>query len=418
MADLVEGPPEATTCCIAGCGPAGAVLGLLLARAGVKVLVLEKHADFLRDFRGDTIHPSTLVVLSELGLLDEFLQLPHSKVRQFSFISADGTVPLADFDELRGMPEQFRYIAFVPQWDFLEFLVDRVRGLPGFTLRMRAEVLGVLWERGRVVGVRYREADGAVREVRAALTVAADGRASAVRASAQLPVKDYGAPMDVLWFRLPKGPKHPSGAAARVAAGKLLALLDRGDYWQCGYLIRKGTSDAVRERGVAELRASVTQLAPFLADTVDKLSGWEDVRLLTVRVDRLRRWYRPGLLCIGDAAHAMSPVGGVGINLAVQDAVAAANLLARPLRTGAVATSALARVQLRRWLPTAGTQLLQRMLQHGVLAPTLAGRPTAVLTRVLRIPMLRRLPGRFIGIGLLPEHVRSPASVPLRSRGC
>lgn len=393
------------------------MLALLLARAGVDVLVLEKHADFLRDFRGDTIHPSTLVVLGELGLLDDFLQLPHSKVHQFSLASPGRTVTLADYRELRAIPENLRYIAFVPQWDFLNFITDRAQRLPGFSLRMRAEVLGVVRQSDRVSGVRYRAADGTVHEVAADLTVAADGRGSAVRSSAGMLIKDYGAPMDVLWFRLPRRKDHPSGQGIRVGEATVLGLFDRGEYWQIGYIIPKGARDVVQARGLESLRATTVRLAPFLSECIGELRSWDEIRLLTVRVDRLRQWYRPGLLCIGDAAHAMSPLGGVGINLAVQDAVAAANLLAGPLSSGGVSTGTLARVQLRRWLPTTATQRLQRVLQRAVFAPTQAGRPPRALDLLRRVPVLRQGPGRLVTMGVLPEHVRTPAVNPLHSAG-
>ena len=326
-----EGPTDQivrteVACCIAGCGPAGAMLGLLLARAAVEVLVLEKHADFLRDFRGDTLHRSTLQLFDELGLGERLLDLPHQKAPVVGVTTDAGEFTLADFRALSG---RHRYIAFMPQLDFLDFVVGQAQQLPTFRLRMRAEALGVLEEAGRVVGLTYRDQDGSVRQVRAQLTVAADGRDSGLRRSAGLRPRAFGAPVDVLWFRLSRRPDDPTQSFGRLAAGHLLVLLDRGGYWQIAYVIPKDAADKLHEVGLARFRASVAELVPFLADRVGELRSWDDVRVLRVHVDRLRRWFRPGLLCIGDAAHAMSPIGGVGINLAVHDAVATANLLTR-----------------------------------------------------------------------------------------
>ena len=399
------------SCCIAGCGPAGAMLGLLLARAGVEVLVLEKHADFLRDFRGDTLHPSTLRLFDELGLAGELLSLPHRKAPVVEVTTDAGDFTLADF---RRLPGSYRYIAFMPQWDFLDFVVAQARRLPGFQLRMQAEALAVLEERGRVVGVTYRDQAGAEHQVRARLTVAADGRDSGLRRSAGLRPRVFGAPIDVLWFRLPRRPGDPRQTFGRLAAGHLLVLIDRGAHWQIAYAIAKDTTAALQAAGLPRFRASVAELVPFLADRVGELAGWEDVRLLRVQVNRLRRWFRPGLLCIGDAAHAMSPVGGVGINLAVHDAVAAANRLAGPLRDGTVSSRHLAAVQLRRILPTIVIQRGQRTIQDRFLSPLLAGRrsarPPLVLRVLRRYPVLQAIPARIVGIGLLPEHVRAPAA--------
>jgi len=398
------------SCCIAGCGPAGAMLGLLLARAGVEVLVLEKHADFLRDFRGDTLHPSTLRLFDELGLAGELLSLPHRKAPVVEVTTDAGDFTLADF---RRLPGSHRYIAFMPQWDFLDFVVGQARRLPGFQLRMQAEALAVLEERGRVVGVTYRDQAGAEHQVRARLTVAADGRDSGLRRSAGLRPRVFGAPIDVLWFRLPRRPSDPRQSFGRLAAGHLLVLIDRGAHWQIAYAIAKDTTAALQAAGLPRFRASVAELVPFLADRVGELTGWEDVRLLRVQVNRLRRWFRPGLLCIGDAAHAMSPVGGVGINLAVHDAVAAANRLAGPLRDGTVSSRHLAAVQLRRMLPTMVIQRGQRTIQDRFLSPLLAGRrsarPPLVLRVLRRYPVLQAIPARIVGIGILPEHVRAPA---------
>ena len=405
----MEQTPTRVTCCIAGCGPAGAMLGLLLARAGVDVLVLEKHGDFLRDFRGDTLHPSTLRLFDELGLAEGLLRLPHQEVQQIGVSTDAGEFTLADFGRL---PGPYRFLAFMPQWDFLDFVVGRARRLASFELRMEAEAVEVLEEPGRVTGVVYRDRDGAVHRVRARLTVAADGRDSELRGSAGLRRREFGVPIDVLWFRLPRRPTDPM-TFGRLAAGHLLVLIDRGAYWQIAYVIPKDAADELHQTGLDRLRASVAELVPFLADRVEELRTWDDLRTLRVQVDRLRRWFRPGLLCIGDAAHAMSPIGGVGINLAVHDAVAAANLLAGPLRDGTLATRDLARVQLRRLLPTVVIQRLQRTIQDRFLSPLLAGRVPAkgpLALRVLRrFPVLQAVPALVIGIGVLPEHVRTPA---------
>ena len=415
MTAAVEGrePGARVACCIAGGGPAGMMLGLLLARAGVRVKVLEKHADFLRDFRGDTIHPSTLEVMHELGLLEEFLALPHQKVPQLVAQFGALMIPIADFSHL---PTHARFIAFMPQWDFLSFLAERARRFPGFSLRMRTEATELVEASGRVVGVRARTPEGEL-EVRADLVVAADGRSSVLRARAGLPVEEFGAPMDVLWFRLSRRADDPVASMGRFDVGRIFVLLNRGEHWQCGYVIPKGTLDEIRRRGLDAFRDSVVELAPFAADRVrPEIASWDDVKLLTVRVDRLTRWSRPGLLCIGDAAHAMSPVGGVGINLAIQDAVATANLLAGPLRDGRLAPEDLERVQRRREWPTRVTQRLQLFMQRAVISRTLAGRGPVTPPRVLRLlgryAILRRIPGRLVGMGVRPEHVRTPAVPP------
>ena len=398
------------TCCIAGCGPAGAMLGLLLARAGVDVLVLEKHGDFLRDFRGDTLHPSTLQLFDELGLAEKLLGLPHQEAPVLSVTTDFGDFTLADF---RRVPGRFQFLAFMPQWDFLDFVVDQARRLPGFELRMEAEALDVLSDGGRVTGLRYRDRAGQVRQVRARLTVAADGRDARLRRSAGLRPVEFGAPVDVLWFRLPRRPTDPP-TFGRLAARHLLVLIDRGAYWQIAFVIPKAAGQEPHQVDLEGLRASLAELVPFLADRVGELRDWDDVRRLRVQVDRLRRWFRPGLLCIGDAAHAMSPIGGVGINLAVHDAVAAANRLARPLGDGTLSTRHLARVQLRRLLPTVVVQRAQRTIQDRFLSPLLAGRvppqgPLA-LRALRRFPVLQGIPARVVGIGVLPEHVRTPAA--------
>ncbi|MGH6793174.1 MAG: FAD-dependent oxidoreductase [Methyloceanibacter sp.] len=396
-----------TRCAIAGGGPAGMMLGFLLARAGVDVLVLEKHADFLRDFRGDTIHPSTLEIMHELGLLDEFLKLPHQKVRELSGAIGDETVTIADFTHL---PTRCGFIAFIPQWDFLDFLANRAKLYPGFKLKMKAVVDDLLWEDRRVVGLKAKLPRGML-EVRADLVVGADGRHSAVRDLAGLECEDLGAPMDVLWLRLSKRADDGSQTLGRIQAGRMFIMLDRGDYWQCAYVISKGGFNALRCKGLEAFRQDIVALNPALADRVAEIASWDDVKLLTVRVDRLKRWYRPGLLCIGDAAHAMSPVGGVGINLAIQDAVAAANILAEPLREGAVSEALLRKVQERRQWSTRMTQVLQIFIQNrvirNVLSMTTPPRPPFAVMLLKRFPWLRRIPGRLIGMGFHPEHIQT-----------
>jgi 2-polyprenyl-6-methoxyphenol hydroxylase-like FAD-dependent oxidoreductase len=382
------------------------MLGFLLARLGVDTVVLEKHADFLRDFRGDTVHPSTLRVMQELGLLETFLARPHQKLRQIAGQVGGQPIVIADFSHL---PAQIAFIAFMPQWDFLDFLAHEARKLPTFRLLMRAEATDLVEERGAVAGVRARTPEGPL-EIRAELTVAADGRASLLRQHAGLEVEDFGAPMDVLWMRLSKHAADPPNALGRINAGRILVTLDRGDYWQCAYVIPKGAAETLRAGGIAAFRDGIVAVAPFLSDRVGELRSWDDVKLLTVQVNRLRQWHRPGLLCIGDAAHAMSPIGGVGINLAIQDAVAAANLLAEPLQRGAPAEQELAAVQRRRELPTRMTQRMQLFLQRAVIGRVLASGATPGLAWPVRLlqafPVLRRIPARLIGMGFRPEHVR------------
>ncbi|HUO64258.1 MAG TPA: FAD-dependent oxidoreductase [Terriglobales bacterium] len=401
--------PEARyRCCIAGGGPAGMMLGLLLARAGVDVLVLEKHADFLRDFRGDTIHPSTLEVVYELGLLPDFLALPHQEVLEFSAQVGEVRVPVADF---RHLPTRCKFLAFMPQWDFLDFLAAKAKRYATFHLWMRAEAVGLIEESGRVVGVEVATPEG-TRRVRADLVVGADGRHSIIRERAGLQVQELGAPMDVLWFGLSRSPSDPEASMGRFDPGRIFVLINRDRYWQCGYVIPKGTLEALRARGIEAFRETVAQLAPYARDRVSELRSWDDVKLLTVRVDRLARWYRPGLLCIGDAAHAMSPVGGVGINLALQDAVATANLLAAPMAAGRLTLADLVKVQKRREWPTRVTQWFQVQAQQRIIANVLGRAASLRLPLALRLlaryVILRRIPARLIGIGVRPEHVRSP----------
>jgi 2-polyprenyl-6-methoxyphenol hydroxylase-like FAD-dependent oxidoreductase len=402
-----------TRCLVAGGGPAGMMLGFLLARAGVDVLVLEKHGDFLRDFRGDTIHPSTLEVMHELGLLEEFLRLPHSKMRQAQGQVGTERIVIADFSHL---PTRCKFIAFMPQWDFLNFLADHGQRYSAFHLGMASEAVDLIEEGGRIVGARARIPEGEL-TVRADLVVAADGRHSVMRQKAGLASDSFGAPIDALWLRLSKRASDPGQTLGRIDPGRILVMLDRGDYWQCAFVIRKGGFEEIRGRGLPAFRDEIARLVPYLADRVGELRDWTDVKLLTVAVDRLRRWYRPGLLCIGDAAHAMSPIAGVGINLAVQDAVAAANVLVPLLRGGGeVGTEPLARIQRRRALPTRLTQAMQVLIQNRVLSRVLAStapvRPALPFRLLNRFPLLQRIPARLIGIGFRPEHVHTPEVVP------
>jgi 2-polyprenyl-6-methoxyphenol hydroxylase-like FAD-dependent oxidoreductase len=397
-----------TTCAIAGGGPAGVMLGLLLARAGIDVVVLEKHADFLRDFRGDTLHPSTLTVMHELGLLERLLALPHQKVRELAGQFGDFETIVADFRRLRG-PAPF--IALMPQWDFLDFLAGEGAAYPSFELRMGAEATGLIEEGGRVTGIRAETADGAV-ELGADLVIDASGRGSKLRSAAGLSVEDLGAPIDVLWFRLSRRPDDTELTGGRFDNGRIFVRIFRGDYWQCGYVIPKGAIDAIREAGIEAFRRNVGAMLPFGRERADEIADWNDVKLLTVKVDRLSRWHRPGFLAVGDAAHAMSPVGGVGINLAIQDAVAAANLLWRPLSGRSLADGDLAAVEKRRLLPTRLTQTAQLAVQSRVLSPALAASrasaPPLAMRLLARFPVLRRIPARLVGIGIRPEHVQSP----------
>jgi 2-polyprenyl-6-methoxyphenol hydroxylase-like FAD-dependent oxidoreductase len=414
-----------TRCCVAGGGPAGMMLGLLLARAGVEVLVLEKHADFLRDFRGDTVHPSTLEVLHELGLLDKFLARPHDEVSELRAVVGNSELVLASF---RHLHTRCKFIAMMPQWDFLDFLCAEAEKFPGFRLIRNAEVTGILQGdigdgkgTGVVRGVRVTMPDGALQVV-ADLVIAADGRHSVVRRAAGLVVQDLGAPIDVLWMRLPRMAGDPSASGGRINTGALLVMIDRGSYWQCAYVIPKGGMDAVRARGLDAFRGDLVRAAPLLSDRVDVLASWDDITLLSVTVDRLERWYRPGLLRIGDAAHAMSPVGGVGINLAIQDAVAAANILALPLADTRITTAALtpmlAQLEKRRLFPTRVTQAVQVAVQNRLLRPVIAAHGAGVapmtvpwpLKLLARWPLLQALPAYAVGVGVRPEHVRSPVA--------
>jgi 2-polyprenyl-6-methoxyphenol hydroxylase-like FAD-dependent oxidoreductase len=399
-------PTLRTTCCIAGGGPAGVMLGFLLARAGVGVTVLEKHKDFFRDFRGDTIHPSTLQVMHELGLLDQFLQVRHDKVANLRVVVGDTEVQVADFSHL---PTVCKFIALMPQWDFLNFLAEQGKCYPGFDLRMETEATDLIVEGERVVGLRA-QSQGQPLEIRADLVVGADGRHSTVRERAGFAVESLGAPMDVLWLRLSRRPTDPEQTGGFINFGHMFVTLNRRDYWQCAFVIRKGGYDALRARGLESFRADIVKLAPYLADRVGEIKDWNDVSLLTVAVDRLARWWRPGLLCIGDAAHAMSPVGGVGVNLAVQDAIAAANILAVPLREGRVATEHLDQVQKRRTFPMKVIQKMQVGVQNRLIDPLLDSNKPIKAPWTVRLfnifPFLRRIPARVVGIGVRPEHVR------------
>jgi 2-polyprenyl-6-methoxyphenol hydroxylase-like FAD-dependent oxidoreductase len=393
---------------VVGGGPAGVMAGLLFARAGCSVQVLEKHADFFRDFRGDTVHPSTLELLRELGLLDEFLKRPHDEVRSLTARVADRRITIADMSHL---PVESRFVALMPQWDFLDFLAQKARRYPGFSLRMEAEAVDLLLEDNGVCGVRLKNGE----EVRARLTIAADGRSSVLRERAGLPKKDLGAPIDVLWFRLPKDKTTTNETGGTFGSGTLVVEIDRGDYWQCAYVVPKGAADEIQQKDIKSFRSDVARAAPELAAVVDTLKKWDEVKLLSVSLDRLERWWRPGLLAIGDAAHAMSPVGGVGINLAIQDAVAAANILAGPLAAGEDVDPLLQKVQDRRMFPTRVVQRAQRAVHDGVLTPLVIRK--AVLDKVPfvlrlfdKIPLLRRIPARLVGLGVRREHIRSPAA--------
>jgi 2-polyprenyl-6-methoxyphenol hydroxylase-like FAD-dependent oxidoreductase len=395
-----------TRCCIAGGGPAGMMLGYLLARAGIDVVVLEKHADFLRDFRGDTVHPSTMQVMHELGLLDTFLKRPHSEVRSIAVQIGDEQLAVGDFTHL---PTQAKFIAFMPQWEFLDFLAENGKKLDNFHLYMRTEATGLLREGDRISGVTANGPDGPL-NIHAELVTACDGRHSTLRDAAGVRVIDHGAPMDVLWLRISKQPSDPNQTFGHIDAGRFFIMLDRDDYWQCAFVIPKGGIEQVRARGLDAFRADIATLSPFLGDRVREIASWEDVKLLTVAVNRLETWYRPGLLFIGDAAHAMSPVGGVGINLAIQDAVATANVLVPRMKQGTPTQDDLRAVQRRREWPTRMTQRMQVVIQNrvinSVLSSTRTPRPPLIARLLGWFPVLRQLPARIVGMGFRPEHIR------------
>src|ERR1700728_486592 len=397
-----------TTCCVTGGGPAGMMVGLLLARAGVDRVVWEKHANFFRDFRGDTIHPSTLELMYELGLLDRFLKVPHQKLERLAIQVGDARLQMLDLTHL---PTHCKYLALMPQWDFLNFLADWGKRYKTFNVRMETEATDLIEDNGRVVGVRASGPDGEL-AIRADLVVAADGRHSTLRARAGLQGDDYGAPMDVLWFRLTHRQTDEPEMFGHIEMGAMLVMIDRSDYWQCAFVIPKGGMDRVKAEGLEAFRARVVKMSPYLADRVNELKSWDDIKLLSVAVDRLRQWWRPGLLCIGDAAHAMSPIGGVGINLAVQDAVAAANRLAAPLKDGMVSDDVLRAIEARRTLPVRFTQWLQLTMQNRIISPALQSvrqpKPPLMFKLFNAFPVLRRIPARLLAVGIRPEHIHTP----------
>ena len=393
-----------TRCCVVGGGPAGIMLGYLLARAGIKVAVLEKHEDFFRDFRGDTVHPSTLDIMHQLGLLDGLLQLPHQRVTSVSARVGDFDFHAADF---RFLPTRCKFVALMPQWEFLNFLSERAKRFDGFELRMQHEGTGLICDGRRIAGVEARSAAGPVR-IEADLVVACDGRHSSIRRSAGLSVQELGVPIDVLWFRISRQPHDPQQVLGNINYGKALILINRGDYFQAGLIIRKGTLEQIKTEGLDAFRRSVAQVAPYLGDRVGEIEDWDRIKLLTVQINRLPRWHLPGLLCIGDAAHAMSPAGGVGINLAIQDAVAAANLLAAPLRIGRVSDLILKRVQQRREFPTRVTQFLQVSAHRALSAVFTTDGPVQApwqLRAVAALPGRKWIIGYVVGVGVRPEHV-------------
>src|ERR1700761_4237710 len=394
--------------CVVGGGPAGVMCGYLLARAGVDVVVLEKHGDFLRDFRGDTVHPSTLEVLWELGLLDGFLARKHQQYPQIGGNFDGATAPIGDFSRL---PTHCKFVALMPQWDFLNYLTEEGQKFSTFRMLMKYQGTDLIEEDGRIVGVTGTSPSGPF-EVRATLTIGADGRHSIVRERAGFQIEDLGAPIDVVWMRLPKYPRNPEYMLGHLKPGKMLVTIDRAEYWQCAMVIRKDTFEQVKQRGIQKFRDDIGDVAPFLRDRTNALRDWNDVSLLSVRVDRLRKWWRPGLLCIGDSAHAMSPVGGIGINLAIQDAVATANICGDRLRESALVDGTLEVVQMQRMPPTKWTQALQVQAHKRVVEPTLDGKisykPLPLPLRLFdRYPWLRQFPARIIGMGFRPEHVRT-----------
>jgi 2-polyprenyl-6-methoxyphenol hydroxylase-like FAD-dependent oxidoreductase len=398
-------------CCIVGGGPAGMMLGYLLGRAGIKVVVLEKHADFFRDFRGDTVHPSTLQVMDELGLIDGFLKLPHQRLQKIEGLFGGTRVRIADLGRLKA---KYPFIAFMPQWDFLNFLRESGKQFPSLEVMMSTEATDLIRRGDAVAGVRARTAQGTI-DIEADLTIACDGRHSLLRERAGLAVEEIGAPMDVLWFRAGRTADQTESVFARVEPGKMMITFDRGDYWQCAYVIAKGQYDAVKARGLPALLADVARMAPVLTLGLADVKDWGDVKLLTVAINRLKRWTLPGLLCIGDAAHAMSPVGGVGVNLAVQDAVAAANLLAAKLAVGCPSEDELDAVRRRREFPVKMTQRMQVVAQNNIIgvALTSGGKRLKVplaLRLVTAVPWLQGITARFVGLGVRPEHVRSPTA--------
>ncbi|MDB5632870.1 MAG: monooxygenase, FAD-binding protein [Tardiphaga sp.] len=397
-----------TRCCIVGGGPAGMMLGYLLGRAGIETVVLEKHADFFRDFRGDTVHPSTLQVMDELGLIDDFLKIPHDRIQKMEGYFGDTKLRIADISRTNA---KYPFIAFMPQWDFLNFLRDKAQRYPHLKVMMNAEATGLMWSGDAVVGVQAVTREGPV-DIRADLTVACDGRHSIVRPAARLEVEDIGAPMDVLWFRVPKGTETDS-LFARLEPGKMMVTIDRGDYWQCAFVIAKGHYDEIKSRGLDAFRADVSRLAPILRSHIGDVKSWDDIKLLTVAINRLKRWTRPGLLCIGDAAHAMSPVGGVGVNIAIQDAVATANLLAAKLAKGPVSEDDLDAVRKRREFPMRMTQGMQVVMQNNIISRALSPgnqplTPPLPMRLISAVPWLQGLTARFLAIGVRPEHVQSP----------
>jgi 2-polyprenyl-6-methoxyphenol hydroxylase-like FAD-dependent oxidoreductase len=405
-------PPGRTMkvrCCIVGGGPAGMMLGYLLGRGGVDVVVLEKHADFFRDFRGDTVHPSTLQVMDELGLIDGFSKLPHQQLQKMDGMFGGSSVRIADLSRLN---VKHNFIAFMPQWDFLNFLRESGKRFASLKVMMNAEATDLIARDDRIVGVKATTPEGAI-DIEADLTVACDGRHSIVRERAGLAIDEIGAPMDVLWFRAGRRPDETENVFARVESGKMLVTFDRGDYWQCAYVIAKGQFDAVKARGLPALLDEVARMAPILKSGLADVKSWDDLKLLTVAINRLKRWTRPGLLCIGDAAHAMSPIGGVGVNLAVQDAVATANLLAAKLVLGCPSEDELDAVRRRREFPVRMTQRMQVIAQNNIISVALksGGEPLKVplvMRLITAVPWLQGITARFVGLGVRPEHVHSP----------